>query len=162
MIPVMSNLKLSSDTTRILRHLVASIAFRASRSLRDAPAGFESVRLAGEGMSANELIVHMTNVIAFALAAVTNTERVRHNAETWGENVERFYGLLGELDAQLAEGASLEPGIDLRLVQGPLADTLTHIGQLHALRRAGGAPITAINYLKADVQIGRIALGDQR
>jgi hypothetical protein len=112
-------------------------------------------------MSAGELILHMTNVLSFALATVTNTDRVSHQAMDWPRAVERFYALLGELDARLAEGAAPAPGMDLKLVQGPLADTLTHIGQLHSMRRAAGASIAPTNYIKADVQIGRIALNDQ-
>jgi hypothetical protein len=157
----MSNPKLSSDTTRILRHLVAAIAFRASRSLRDAPADFEGIRLPGGGMSAGELVLHMTNVLAFALATVTSTDRIKHEAMGWPQTVDRFYGLLGELDGKLAEGASPAPGMDLKLVQGPFADALTHVGQLHSMRRVAGAPIAPVNYIQADVQIGRIALNEQ-
>ena len=51
--------------------------------------------------------------------------------------------------------------MDLKLIQGPLADALTHVGQLHAMRRKAGAPIAAMNYIKADIQAGRTALADQ-
>ena len=151
----------SPDTTRILRHLVATIAFRASRSLRDAPAVLESVRLADGGMTARELVLHMTNVMAFALATVTGTERQRHDPLDWPQEIDRFYSVLAQVDAKLAEGATMEPGMDLKLVQGPLADTLTHVGQLHAMRRLAGGPVPSTNYIKADVKIGRIALKDQ-
>jgi hypothetical protein len=157
----MANSKLSPDTIRILRHLVATIAYRASRSLRDAPPAFENVRLSAGGMNARELLLHMTNVLSFALATITQTDRIRHEAREWQSEVSRFYALLGELDVRLAEGPSIEEGMDLRLVQGPLADALTHVGQLHAMRRSGGAPVPATNYIKADVQAGRIALSDQ-
>ncbi len=151
----------SADTTRIMRHLVAAIAYRASRSLRDAPTGYENVRLADDSMSAKELVFHMTNVTAFALATVTHTERVRHDPRDWSGEVERFYALLGELDAKLAAGVSLDPGMDLKLVQGPLADALTHVGQLHSMRRKAGSPIAPANYIKADIQTGRIKLDEQ-
>ena len=55
----------------------------------------------------------------------------------------------------------MEDGMDLKLVQGPLADALTHVGQLHAMRRKAGAPIAAANYIKASVQAGRTGLKDQ-
>lgn len=153
--------RLSPDMTRAMRHMVAAIAFRSSRSLRDAPAGYESVRLSDDSMSAKELVFHMTNVTAFAYATVTGTERVRHEPRDWKGEVDRFYALLGELDAKLAAGASLEPGMDLKLIQGPLADALTHVGQLHSMRRKAGAPIAPTNYIKADIQTGRTALADQ-
>jgi len=152
---------LSPDTTRLLRHLVATIAYRSSRSLRDTPIGFEHVRLPGESKSASELLLHMTNVLSFAIATVTHTNRVRHEALDWKAEVDRFYSLLGELDAKLDEGVSLEPGMDLKLVQGPLSDALTHIGQLHAMRRAAGFPIPASNYIQAEIHIGCTSLMKQ-
>lgn len=157
----MSRSRLSPDTTRILRHMVASIAYRGSRSLRNPPPGFENIRLADDGMTARELVLHMTNVTAFSLAVVTNTERVRYEALDWKGEIDRFYALLGELDARLAEGATMEPGMELKLVQGPLSDALTHVGQLNALRRKAGAPIAPTNYIKADVRTGCIGLNDQ-
>ena len=112
-------------------------------------------------MTAQELILHMSNVMAFALATVTGTERVRHEATDWPREVERFYSLLAHVDKGLEAGASMDAGMDLRLVQGPLADALTHVGQLHAMRRKAGGPVPQTNYIKADVQAGRIALKDQ-
>ncbi len=152
---------LSADTVRMMRHMVAAIAYRSSRSLRDAPAGYENVRLSDDSMSAKELVLHMTNVTAFAIATVSHTERMRHEPRDWKGEVDRFYALLGELDAKLAAGVSLEPGMDLKLVQGPLADALTHVGQLHSMRRKAGAPIAPANYIKADIQTGRTALAEQ-
>ena len=157
----MPNSKLSPESTRIFRHLLATIAYRGSRSLRDAPSGFEDVRLGDGGMTAHELVLHMTNVMAFALATVTGTERIRHEALDWKQQVSRFYSLLSQVDTKLAEGAEMEDGMELRLLQGPLADALTHVGQLHAMRRKAGAPVGATNYIRADVQIGRVTLEDQ-
>jgi hypothetical protein len=158
----MGNSRLSPDTTRILRHLVATIAYRAGHSLRDVPPGFEEVRLAEGGKTAGELVFHITQVLSFAVATVTGTERVRYEPQDWTREVERFYSVLGQLDANLAAGASVEEGMDLKLVQGPLADALTHIGQLHAMRRKAGSPIAPANYIKAEVQAGRTALKDQQ
>ena len=157
----MSSTNLSPDTTRILRHLVATIAFRASRALRDTPEDFESVRLAEGGMTARELLLHLSNVMSFALATVSGTERIRHDAVKWPQEVERFYSLLAQIDTRLAEGASVLAGMDLKLVQGPLADALTHVGQLHAMRRMTGSPVPPTNYIQVEVQAGRIALKDQ-
>jgi len=137
------------------------MAYRASHSLRDAPADFETVRLTDDGKTAGELVFHITQVLSFAVALVMGTERVRYEAQDWTREVERLYALLGQLDASLAIGASMEEGMDLKLVQGPLADALTHVGQLHAMRRKAGTPILPANYIKADVQAGRTALQEQ-
>jgi hypothetical protein len=151
----------SPDTTRILRHVVATIAYRASRSLRDAPPGFENESLPGGGKTAAELLLHMTNVMSFAIATVTNTDRVRYESLSWPQEVERFYSLLDTLDQSLGAGASMEPEMELKVVQGPLADTLTHVGQLHSMRRAAGSPIAATNYIKAEIRIGCTSLMKQ-
>jgi hypothetical protein len=152
---------LSPDTTRLMRHLVATIAYRASRAFRDAPAGFANVRLADDGWCAKEMVLHMANVLAFAYSTITQSDRVRHEPKDWAGEVERFYAILGDIDAKLAAGASLEPGWDLKLVQGPFADTLTHVGQLLSMRRRCGSPIPAANYIKADIRTGVTALDAQ-
>jgi hypothetical protein len=155
------NSKLSPDTTRIFRHLVATIAFRASRSLRGATPDFENVRLSEDGMTARDLLLHMTNVLSFAIATLTAAERVRYEALLWDREVERFYALLTSVDAQLVSGVEIANGMDLTLLQGPFADVLTHIGQLHAMRRKANAPVVPVSYIKADIRIGRIALQEQ-
>ena len=112
-------------------------------------------------MTAAELVRHMTQVLAFALAVLTRTERTRHEPLEWDGEVERFYTVLGAVDAAFAAGAPIDREGERRLVQGPLADVLTHIGQLHALRRLIGAPVPPESYLNADIRIGRLALHDQ-
>jgi hypothetical protein len=152
---------MTSDSIRLLRHLVATIAYRASRSLRDAPSGYADTRATDASMSAIELVRHMTNVLGFALASVTRAERVRHEPLAWKEEVERFYAVLRALDDGLAECPPLDPEDESAIVQGPLADVLTHIGQLHALRRLVGAPVSPEAYTRADIRIGRVGLDDQ-
>ena len=49
----------------------------------------------------------------------------------------------------------------LKVIQGPLADILTHIGQLAMLRRIYQKPITGENFMKAKIQIGKIDKIDQ-
>lgn len=149
------------DATRVVRHLLAAVAYRASRPLRNAPQGFDRVRAGDDSMTAAELVRHMTNVLAFAVASVGGTPRIQHEPLEWDGEVRRFYAVLAGLDEQFAVGAHLEPGGDLQLVQGPLADVLTHIGQLNALRRKAGAPIGAESYIRADVRIGRIGIDEQ-
>lgn len=41
-------------------------------------------------------------------------------------------------------------------MQGPVADALTHVGQLAMMRRLAGAPIKAENYFVADIAGGRV------
>ena len=149
---------LSEDTTRLLRHMLATIAYRSRLSLRDAPEGFETLRLAEGAMTALELVNHMTNVLGYTRAKITHEERLRYDLGDWDGEVARFYDILGELDRTFAEGVELAEGGELRLLQGPLTDTCTHIGQLAALRRLAGNPVPGENYIKADIQIGHIGI----
>ena len=43
-----------------------------------------------------------------------------------------------------------------RLLQGPLADALTHTGQLTLLRRLAGAPVAHENFMEADIRAGQV------
>lgn len=153
----MSELKaLSGDTTRLLRHLLATIAYRSRLSIGEAPDGFQSLRLAEGAMTALELVNHMTNVLGYVRSRITHEERVRHDLMDWRGEVARFYETLGQLDRTFAAGVELGEDEDLKLLQGPLADTCTHIGQLAALRRLAGKPVAGENYIKADIRIGHL------
>ncbi len=147
---------LSEDTTRLLRHLLATIAYRSRLSIRDAPEGYETRRLAEGAMTALELVNHMTNVLGYVRAQISHEDRVRHDLCDWHGEVAQFYEILGELDRIFASGIELERDEDLKLLQGPLSDTCTHIGQLAALRRLAGKPVPGENYIKADIRIGRL------
>jgi hypothetical protein len=157
---IMSGTSLSEDTTQLLRHLVATIAYRSSCVLGETPEGYANASIAEGGWTAHQLVHHMTNVLAYCHAKLTNTERVGYEpAETFEGEVERFYEILGKIDGALASGVTLEnPGDIYRLLQGPLVDACTHIGQLAALRRALGSPVPPRNYIKAKVEIGRTGM----
>jgi hypothetical protein len=43
-----------------------------------------------------------------------------------------------------------------RLFQGPLADALTHVGQLAMLRRLAGSPVRGEDFFVADIATGRV------
>ena len=43
-----------------------------------------------------------------------------------------------------------------KLLQGPIADAIHHVGQLAMLRRLAGTPIRGENYFAADVATGRV------
>lgn len=73
----------------------------------------------------------------------------------WGDEVARFHAALAKLDAFLASDTPLSTPPE-KLFQGPIADALTHVGQLALLRRFGGAPIRGENYFRADIAAGRV------
>lgn len=144
----------------LVRHFLAALAYRLQKSIRGAPEsywGFE----AGEGVRSPRWIVrHMNGVLGYALLVLQN-----QNLDQWchlddldpqGE-VARFHQTLQALDHQLQTQADIPDELLKRILQGPLCDAMTHIGQLATLRRLAGSPVWAENFLKADVQTGKVS-----
>ena len=143
------------DTARqLLRHAVATLAYRASKPLRDAPEHFCKFRPAEGARTAVEILAHMGDLFDWALSSVQGQERW-HSSEPqpWREETERFFAALEAFDAYLASDAPMHATADA-LFQGPIADALTHIGQLSLMRRLAAAPVRAENYYVAKVTVG--------
>jgi hypothetical protein len=73
----------------------------------------------------------------------------------WDSDVQRFFQSLAALDQLLAKPGPLSCPWT-QLAQGPLADALTHIGQIAMLRGLAGSPVRGENYFVADISLGRI------
>ena len=69
--------------------------------------------------------------------------------------MKRFHNALTALDAYLASEQPLHAPVE-KLFQGPVADALTHVGQIAVLRRLVGAPVKGENYFVADITAGRV------
>jgi hypothetical protein len=144
--------------TASLRHLVATVAYRASKVLRDVPAGFATMHVSGRGRSPVQIVAHLGDLAAWALT-LARDENIwtAAGSDDWDVEVQRFFDGLAALDAQLA-AQSPSPAAAERLIQGPLADALTHVGQLAMLRGAYGAPVRPESYAKAEIVIGRVGV----
>ncbi len=140
------------DTQRLLRHQLATLAYRAQKAVRDAPPGFGEF-VAGSGVrTPHQLVNHMANLIWYTTQALRGEVAVSVNeVADFSEEIGRFHELLGELSVVLAE-SSLDRGLDERLLQGPLSDAMTHVGQLALLRRLAGAPIAAEDFFSAPIR----------
>jgi len=137
-----------------LRHLVATIAYRGGKVLRDAPEGFGDVSAGGGARSAVEILAHMGDLFDWGLALADGEHRWKDtHSDDWDGQVARFFAGVAAVDARLAASEPLGRSA-LRMVQGPFADTLTHIGQLAMLRRLAGSPVRGENYFKAAIQVG--------
>ncbi|MDA0311077.1 MAG: hypothetical protein O2992_03040 [Gemmatimonadetes bacterium] len=138
----------------LLRHIVATIAYRGGKALRGAPPGFGSVS-AGEGTrSAVQILSHVGDLFAWGLALADGEHRwSEFQSDDWEVQVERFHAGLEAVEARLASSEPLGRPSE-RLLQGPFADALTHVGQLAMLRRLAGSPVKGENYFKAEVTVG--------
>jgi hypothetical protein len=144
------------SATELFRHTLATLAYRGGKAFRGAPADFSNFRIGTAGRTAGEILAHICDVLDWGLI-MAKDKHVWHESvpQTWDEDVERFFLILGEFDGFIAGGAALQAPLD-KLFQGPIADVLTHIGQISMLRRLAESPTKPENFFKADVVIGRI------
>jgi hypothetical protein len=142
--------------TQFLRHTLATLSYRGSKTLRDVPAGFPAF-FPNEGTRTPlEILAHIGDLLEWALTmAKGQTAWPNHAAVSWDEEAERFYAGLERLDEQLASGARLGEEAE-KIFQGPIADALTHVGQLGMLRRMAGGAVRGENYFVAEIRVGRV------
>jgi len=148
---------LAPDTKReMLRHTVATLAYRAAKAVRNAPDGFADFRALEKSRTPVETLAHMGDLFDWALWLAQGKHEWRDSAPlAWDEECKRFFATLGAFEAYLNSDQPLHFPAE-KLFQGPIADALTHTGQLTMLRRLAGAPIRAENYFKADIVAGRV------
>lgn len=126
--------------------------------MRDAPPGFGECRPAEpSAMTAARIAAHMGDLMEWALSMAQGDEQWHNSNGAWDDEVKRFFGALGKLDAYLASAAPLHAPAE-RLFQGPIADALTHVGQLATRRRLAGAPVRGENYFVAEITAGRVGI----
>lgn len=140
----------------LLRHTVATLAYRGGKALRGAPLSFAEYRVAPGSRTPVEILAHIGDLFDWALALAQGEHRW-HDSQplAWDAEVARFHAALAAFDDYLAGGGPLGWRAEL-LFQGPVADALTHVGQITMLRRLAGAPVRGENYAKAEIQVGRI------
>ena len=141
-----------------LRHTLATLAYRAGKVLRDAPAGFGSFAPAPGSRTASQILAHMGDLFDWAVSLADGQHVWRETPPgEWAADVQRFFDGVRRFDDRLASDAP--PGFSAeRLFQGPIADALTHVGQLAMMRRLAGAPMRGENYFKADIASGRVGV----
>lgn len=136
----------------LLRHTLATLAYRATRALDGAPTEFAV--FAGAGRTPAQILAHMGDLFDWALAMATGKPAWRDSEpRAWEAETRRFFAALGKFDGFLASAEPLQAPIE-RLFQGPVADALTHTGQLAMLRRLAGSPTHGENFYVARIETG--------
>ena len=145
-----------SDKRELLRHTVATLAYRGGKAVRGAPANFSNFRAKDGSRSAGQILAHMCDLLDWAVSLADGAQVWRDSTpQAWEGDVQRFFDALGRFDARLASDAPLACRTE-QLFQGPVADALTHVGQIAMLRRLAGAKITGENFYQAEIVIGRL------
>jgi len=146
----------------LLRDLVATLAYRAAKVLRDAPPEFGGMAFGSSTRKPVLIVAHMADLMEWG-------HRLAHGeyswkaggGHDWDTEVARFLDGLSALDRALASDQSLSGPVENpveKMIQGPLADALTHVGQLAMLRGMAGMPIQPESYARADIVVGRVGL----
>jgi hypothetical protein len=145
----------ASDDVRFLRHTLATLAYRAEKVLRDAPQGFAEHRIGSGSRSPLEIVGHLGDLLEWgeALAGGQWTWKAASSGD-WNRDVARFFDALARLDAKLAQGELGHPAT--QIFQGPIADALTHVGQIAMLRGHFGAPVRPESFARAEIVAGRV------
>ncbi len=143
----------------LLRHTLATLAYRGAKAVRDAPGGFADHRAGPSLRTPVEILAHVGDLLDWAVG-LADGRHEWHDATPlpWKEEVDRFHAALAALDDRLAAPEPLGFPAE-KLFQGPIADALTHIGQITLLRRLAGVPVRGENYFKADIADGRVGPG---
>jgi hypothetical protein len=140
----------------LLRHTVATLAYRAAKATRGAPDAFATFKAGPTSRTPVEVLAHMGDLFDWALSMATGAPRWNTSEpKPWSEERERFFATLKRFDDRLASPEPLAYEVT-RLFQGPVADALTHTGQLTMLRRIYGAPVKGESYNRADIAVGRV------
>ena len=144
------------DKRALLRHTVATVAYRGGKAVRGAPASFASYSADGSPRTSAKILAHIGDLFDWALSQAKGAEAWTDSTPLdWDREVDRFFASVARFDDFLASDAPLAMPHE-RIFQGAIADALTHVGQLAMLRRLAGAKIKAENYSRADIVAGRV------
>jgi hypothetical protein len=150
----------SSDIDQIvndlLRHTLATLAYRGGKALRGAPENFADTRACTGSRTAGEILAHIGDLFDWAVSLIEGRQTWKDSTPLpWPKEVARFYAGLKAFDHALVK-TPMPAAESERLFQGPVADALTHIGQIAQLRRVAGSAVRPENYHRAEIVKGRI------
>ena len=143
------------EKRELLRHTLATVAYRANRAIEGTHEEFAAFTGTG-GRPPGQLVAHMGDLFDWALSIAQGRQRW-HTSEAlaWTEERKRFFASLKAFDDYLASDEPVHGSLE-RLFQGPIADALTHVGQLAMMRRMAGSPGRGENLHAADIAVGRV------
>ena len=141
---------------QLLRHTLATLAYRGGKTLRGAPEGFSGFRASESTRTPGQILAHIGDLLDWALSISQGKQEWRNSQQqSWEIDSQRFFAALAAFDSYLASDEPLGAPAE-KLFQGPIADALTHVGQIAILRRMASAPVRAENYFRAEIVAGRV------
>jgi hypothetical protein len=151
---------MSSDAKReMLRHTLATVAYRGAKVLRGMPLDCAGFTPGEGGRTPLQILAHVGDLLDWALSMADGREKWNPvEPSGWEAAEKRFFAGLKAFDDYLASEKPLRATPE-KLFQGPVADALTHVGQLAMLRRLGGSPVRGENYAVAGISAGMVGPG---
>jgi len=141
-----------------LRHMLATLAYRAAKTMRGAPEIFAGFKPGPTTRTPLEVVAHMGDLLDWSLTLIRGQGKwVASAPQDWESEKSRFFAGLKKIDDALASGEPIKIEMK-RLFQGPIADAFTHTGQLAMLRRMSGNPMKGESYARADIVTGRVGI----
>jgi len=140
----------------LLRHTVATLAYRGGKAVRGAPREFSEFRAGKTTRTPGQILAHIGDLLDWALSIAKGKQQWRDSElRPWNQQIDRFFAALKALDTYLGSADDLHV-VPEKLFQGPIADALTHVGQLTMLRRLASAPIRGESYFVAEITVGYV------
>lgn len=145
-----------NDSRTLLRHTVATLAYRGAKAIRCDDPKFANYGSSESPRTPARILAHIGDLMDWALS-MAEGHREWHDTPPapWEKECERFFTALRKLDDYIASDAPLHAPAE-KLFQGPIADALTHVGQIAMLRRMAGIPMKGENYFVAEIETGRV------
>lgn len=151
-----SDMPQAETSRQLLRHTVATLAYRAAKAFRGAPEDFATFRINETTRTPGQILAHLGDLFDWALALAQGRHEWHDSPSlAWDQGSRRFFEALRTFDDFLASDRTLGFPAE-RLFQGPVADTLTHVGQIAMLRRLAGSPVRGENYFRANIGVGGV------
>ena len=153
---MLCNVNPESGTSVSLRHALATLAYRGGKAVRAAPAEFAQFRVAPGTRTPGEILAHIGDLLDWALTLADGAPRWRDSVPlAWDQEVSRFFAAMSKLDERFTSGPIEQKTAD-GLFQAPIADALTHVGQISLLRRLAGSPVRGESYFRATIVAGNV------
>ena len=141
----------------MLQHFLAALAYRTQKALRSAPADFGEFRAGINVRTPRELVWHMTSVIGYARTMLHGGAFAPPPMPGFAEEIDRFHATVEALRDDFSNPALDAQITDEQFLQGPLADAMTHAGQLAILRRLAGNPVPSENFIFAEIRAENVS-----
>ena len=140
----------------LLRHTLATLAYRGGKAIKDAPQSFATMKASETTRTPVEILAHIGDLMDWALCMVREKPVWKDSKPLpWNEETARFFDSLKKFDEFLASSEPLAQSCE-KIFQGPIADALTYLGQINLLRRMFNSPVRGESYFRTEIEIGRV------